>query len=357
MSKYKFTYFLNTACAERRPQTRRDLQEDWIVEEKEYPTALEAFEHAYIEILDNDEEALQDLYEENGIGPDDGVKKLEALKNDFDCIDPGDGSTILISIEGEGPVDSYDSGFTKESFNDDYMEDDDYDDDYYLDENKKLNEVDSKNKSVTLIKNNEHPCRYWHKGAPCFKYGKYEWYPEVINNRIDRSELEQYSAFETTEDDFAISEITPKITIDEFNKLITPEMEQEYVKLLNQFESNQALNELDESEKLKEDEQLEINEKGLPVLEHPYSLRKRNDDRFQITSSHPYDMTEYSYAISKNNDINSDWNVYDPENPRTIVSDYSAKKTTLEGTYKGWNKTLDVMKRIDSNKKRRIDRT
>ena len=68
-------------------------------------------------------------------------------------------------------------------------------------------------------------------------------------------------------------------------------------------------------------------------------------------------MTEYSYAVSKNNDINSDWNVYDPENPRTIVSDYSAKKTTLEGTYKGWNEALDAMKRIDSNKTRRIDRT
>ena len=64
----------------------------------------------------------QDLYEENGIGPDDEVKKLEVLKNDFDCIDPGDGSTILISIEGEGPVDSYDSGYDQESFNDDYEE-------------------------------------------------------------------------------------------------------------------------------------------------------------------------------------------------------------------------------------------
>lgn len=246
MSKYKFTYFLNTACAERRPQTRRDLIEDWKEEEKEYPTALEAFEHAYIEILDNDEEDLQDLYEENGIGLNDEVKKLEALKNDFDCIDPGDGSTILISIEGEGPVDSYDSGFTKESFNDDYIEDDeDYDDEEYLDENKNLNE----------------------------------------------------------------------------------------------------------------DEQLEIDEKGLPVLERPYDIRERNDSRFQITSYHPYDMTEYSYAISKNNDINSDWEVYDPENPRTIVSDYSARKTTLEGTYKGWNEALEAMKRIDSNKTRRIDRT
>ena len=36
MSKYKFTYFLNTACAERRPQTRRDLIEDWKEEEREF---------------------------------------------------------------------------------------------------------------------------------------------------------------------------------------------------------------------------------------------------------------------------------------------------------------------------------
>lgn len=234
MSKYKFTYFLNTACAERRPQTRRDLQEDWIVEEKEYPTALEAFEHAYIEILDNDEEDLQDLYEENGIGPGDEVKKLEALKNDFDYIDPGDGSTILISIEGEGPVDSYDSGFTKESFNNDYIEDDeDYDDEEYLDENKKLNE----------------------------------------------------------------------------------------------------------------EEQLEIDEKGLPVLEKPYNIRYReNDDRYQITSSHPYDETDYSWAISITYDINDEWKVIDPESKNKQI-------------VKGWNEALDLMKKIDSEKKPRIDRT
>ena len=246
MAKYKFTYFLNTACAERRPQTRRDLIEDWKEEEREYPTALEAFEHAYIEILDNDEEDLQDLYEENGISPDDEVKKLEALKNDFDCIDPGDGSTILISIEGEGPVDSYDSGFTKESFNDDYIEDDeDYDDEEYLDENKKLNE----------------------------------------------------------------------------------------------------------------EEQLEIDEKGLPVLERPYSIRKRDDNRFQITSSHPYDLTDYCYAISENDDINGNWKVYDPGRNHYIPSINGLSRNTLEGIFKGWNEALDKIKELDSKKEPRIDRT
>lgn len=247
MSKYKFTYFLNTACAERRPQTRRDLQEDWIVEEKEYPTALEAFEHAYIEILDNDEEDLQDLYEENGIGTDDEVKKLEALKNDFDCIDPGDGSTILISIEGEGPVDSYDSGFTKESFNDDYIEDDDYNDDDYLDENKKLNE----------------------------------------------------------------------------------------------------------------DEQLEIDEQGLPVLEHPYSLRKRNDGRFQITSSHPYDETDYAWAVTRGDNVNGYWLVYDPNPEYSIYIDIDKRpaQNILVDTVEGWDEALQLIKDLDSKKKPNIDKT
>ena len=42
--------------------------------------------------------------------------------------------------------------------------------------------------------------------------------------------------------------------------------------------------------------QLEIDENGLPKLERPYSLRSRNDGRLQITSSHPYDLTDYSWA-------------------------------------------------------------
>lgn len=137
MNKYKFTYFLNTACAERRPQTRRDLQEDWIIEEREYPTDLEAFEYMYKKVYNDDEDYLFDLYED--LPDQDDLTKINAIKEDFENVDISDGSTIVISIEGPGQT--YDSGYTKEDFNDDYIEDDeDYNDEEYLDESKKLNE-------------------------------------------------------------------------------------------------------------------------------------------------------------------------------------------------------------------------
>ena len=139
MAKYKFTYFLNTACAERRPQTRRDLIEDWIVEEREYPTDLEAFEYMSKKAYDLDDEDLAQFYDDMGIGPDEEVEKIEAIKDEFDNVDLGDGSTIVISIEGPGI--SYDSGYTQEDFNDDFEDDEEYNDEEYLDENKLINKT------------------------------------------------------------------------------------------------------------------------------------------------------------------------------------------------------------------------
>ena len=90
--------------------------------------------------------------------------------------------------------------------------------------------------------------------------------------------------------------------------------------------------------------QLEIDENGLPKLERPYSLRSRNDGRFQITSSHPYDLTDYSWAYSVNLDPNGDWVIIDPDkNTKDVVH--------------GWNDAIERMKEIDSKKQRRIDRT
>ena len=90
--------------------------------------------------------------------------------------------------------------------------------------------------------------------------------------------------------------------------------------------------------------QLESDENGLPKLERPYSLTSRNDGRFQITSSHPYDLTDYSYAISVRADIEGDWTVIDPDkNTKDVVH--------------GWNDAIERMKEIDSKKQRRIDRT
>lgn len=91
------------------------------------------------------------------------------------------------------------------------------------------------------------------------------------------------------------------------------------------------------------DGQLSIDEKGLPELERPYNMRERDDNRLQITSSHPYDMTDYCWAISENMDPNGSWQIID-----------DGKKVDA---FIGWSKTLDRMKEIDSTKERRIDRT
>lgn len=90
--------------------------------------------------------------------------------------------------------------------------------------------------------------------------------------------------------------------------------------------------------------QMAINEKGLPELERPYSLRGRSDGRFQITSSHPYDLTDYSYAISIRADIEGDWTVIDPDKEEKDV-------------VHGWNNALELMKDLDAKKERHIDRT
>lgn len=111
MAKYKFTYYLNTARAENRPETKEDIDNDWRVEEREYPSDIEAFEYAYIEILKNDRETLDIVYE-NLFDPDDDLEKIYALKEEFEEQDIGNGAVFLISIEGPGQT--YDNGLTKE---------------------------------------------------------------------------------------------------------------------------------------------------------------------------------------------------------------------------------------------------
>ena len=100
--------------------------------------------------------------------------------------------------------------------------------------------------------------------------------------------------------------------------------------------------------------QMSIDEKGLPVLEYPYHIQLRNDKRYQITSSHPYDLTDYSWAVSFNDNINSNWKVIDPaeQDRQDMVNGYSEPYIV-----KGWNEALDLMKKIDATKERHIDRT
>lgn len=193
MAKYKFTYFLNTACAERRPQTRRDLIEDWIVEEREYPLDLEAFEYAFINILDGDEDELDDIYEE--LPDQDDLTKINRLKEIFDeeAGDPGMGNTILISLEGPGQT--YDSGYTKEDFNTDFEDDEEYDDEEYLDENKlinKTNKFESTDYSNTvpanvirniddMLSNGNYPGAKWKISNVYSQLSIFDWWPEYIS--------------------------------------------------------------------------------------------------------------------------------------------------------------------------------
>ena len=103
---------------------------DWIEETKEYNTDLEAFEYAYLDCCEyGDEEDLADIYEDLNDKNDD-LEKINAIKDEFDNVDLSDGSVIMISLEGPGQT--YDSGYTKESF------ESEYDDEEYLDENKKI---------------------------------------------------------------------------------------------------------------------------------------------------------------------------------------------------------------------------
>lgn len=97
---------------------------------------------------------------------------------------------------------------------------------------------------------------------------------------------------------------------------------------------------------MKEDyDQMEIGENGLPKLKYPYTMTERKDGRYQITSMHPYDLTDYSYAISKNKNIDDSWTVNDPADKRNnvLASD--------------WNSALQIMKRLDDTKEPNIDRS
>lgn len=89
--------------------------------------------------------------------------------------------------------------------------------------------------------------------------------------------------------------------------------------------------------------QLSIDEKGLSVLERPYHIKERNDGCLQITSSHPYDLTDYSWAKSED---------MDPEGSWKIIDDGKVVNAAI-----GWNEALEIMKEIDSKKVKRIDRT
>jgi len=108
--------------------------------------------------------------------------------------------------------------------------------------------------------------------------------------------------------------------------------------------------------KLNEDYQLNIDEKGLPVLETPYQMTYRiKDGKYQITSVHPYDDTDYGFALSETENIDGNWVVYDANDEYSIYIDISNRPSQyiLVDKVTGWNSALELLKKIDSRKSSR----
>ncbi len=96
--------------------------------------------------------------------------------------------------------------------------------------------------------------------------------------------------------------------------------------------------------------QMSIDEKGLPELPRPYYMTEHNG-KYYIQSSHPYDNTDYTYAVSYNDDINYGWYIYDYDG-----SYINGLKTVLVDTADGWQEALEIMQNLDSKKKPNIDK-
>ena len=107
------------------------------------------------------------------------------------------------------------------------------------------------------------------------------------------------------------------------------------------------------------DGQMSIDENGLPELPNPYHITKRNDNRYQITSSHPYDLTDYSWAVSVEDNIDGLWKVYEPNPDYSIYMDISRRPSQylFIDAVKGWDKALELLQKLDATKTTKIDKT
>lgn len=109
--------------------------------------------------------------------------------------------------------------------------------------------------------------------------------------------------------------------------------------LRNYEEYNSYINNKDLNEGV-EPSNLELDENGLPALDAPYYMQWLDDNDwdegiYYITSAHPYNDAEYSYAYSKEPDYIGYWNVYTPE--RKLV-----------GTVEGYEEAVRLMKELDA---------
>ena len=104
--------------------------------------------------------------------------------------------------------------------------------------------------------------------------------------------------------------------------------------------------------------QMSIDENGLPELPYPYSIQARNDGKYQITSSHPYDETDYSWAVSTDSDIDGLWKVYEPNPDYSIYMDIDKRPAQylFIDAIKGWDKTLKYLQRLDSTIKSSVNK-
>jgi len=98
--------------------------------------------------------------------------------------------------------------------------------------------------------------------------------------------------------------------------------------------------------------------KNLPDLEFPYYMSESNG-RYYISSRHPYDSTDYSFAVTETNDINGMWKVYVPNKDYSIYLPIEdrPKQNVFAGKTDGWKSTVEMMKKLDLDMKPNIDRT
>lgn len=76
----------------------------------------------------------------------------------------------------------------------------------------------------------------------------------------------------------------------------------------------------------------------------------KHNEKYYIKSAHPYDETEYTFAISKTG-LNGTYRIYDYKG--SYINDLS---TVMVDTGDGWQETLEIMQKLDSEKKARIAR-
>lgn len=134
-NEYKVVYHDNTAGRERRPETIQDIENDW---------------HEVVFRADSDLDAWKEAFERvKDYSYDDYLDKdatEEDFVNYFEDSDWGDGSPILIKLSSSDS-DLYDTGYTLESWTDEFVEKD-YDDN--IDE--MLTESEEKHELSTLVK-------------------------------------------------------------------------------------------------------------------------------------------------------------------------------------------------------------